>query len=125
MRPEERTVFVDISLPSETQTLIRRAKPENNTFLEPRLCNLLAEPMLRESPGAFRWCHIDGDYTGYFTSQDLHTAAHLVGERGIICVDDFFNFRYPQLTAAVYLFLSDFQTRFRMLFCGANKCYLC
>jgi Methyltransferase domain len=125
VRPEERAVFVDISLAEETRKLIRRAKPQNNIFLERRSCDLLAERILRESPGAFRWCHIDGDHTGYSTSQDLHTAAYLTSEQGIICVDDFFSFRYPQLTAAVYAFLSDFQPRFRMLFCGANKCYLC
>src|SRR5581483_8963163 len=55
---------------------------------------------------------------------DLRTAAHLIAERGIICVDDFFNFRYPQVTAAVYRFLFEHPLEFRMLFCGATKCYL-
>lgn len=124
-RPAERTVFVDIDLPEETRDLIQRAKPRNNVFLERRSGDLLSEAAIRESPGLFRWCHIDGDHTGYSTAQDLQTAAYLISERGIICVDDFFNFRYPQLTAAVYGFLADNMLRFRMLFCGANKCYLC
>lgn len=123
--PEERTVFVDINLPEETRELIQRAKPHNNVFLERRSGDLLSEATLRESPGLFRWCHIDGDHTGYSTAQDLQTAAYLISECGIICVDDFFNFRYPQLTAAVYDFLADHSLRFQMLFCGANKCYLC
>jgi hypothetical protein len=125
MRPEERAFFVDISLPKETQNLITRAKPQNCVFLERRSGNLLSERALRESPGGFRWCHIDGDHTGYATTQDLQSAAYLVSEDGIICVDDFFSVRYPQLTAAVYAFLGDHASQFRMLFCGANKCYFC
>jgi len=125
LRAEERAIFVDINLPEEIRNLIGRAKPENNIFLERRSGDLLSERALRESPGGFRWCHIDGDHTGYSTADDLHTAAYLIRERGIICVDDFFHFRYPQLTAAVYGFLRDHASRFRMLFCGANKCYIC
>jgi hypothetical protein len=30
MRPEERAFFVDISLPKDTQSLIKRAKPQNS-----------------------------------------------------------------------------------------------
>jgi hypothetical protein len=125
MRPEERAIFVDVNLMNEARTLIQGAKPHNNIFLERRSCDLLSDPALRNLSGGFRWCHIDGDHTGYSTAQDIYTASYLIGERGIICVDDFFNFRYPQLTAAVYQFLSDNRLRFRMLFCGANKCYLC
>ncbi len=125
MRPEERAFFVDISLPKDTQNLIKRAKLRNCVFLERRSGNLLSEGALRESLGGFRWCHIDGDHTGYSTTQDLYSAAYLVSENGIICVDDFFNLRYPQLTAAVYAFLGVHASQFRMLFCGANKCYIC
>ncbi len=125
LQPNERAVFVDINLPRETQNLITRAKPQNNLFMECRSAELLSERELRESPGSFRWCHIDGDHTGYSTAQDLDTAAYLVGESGIICVDDFFNGRYPQLTAAVYEFLNNHKSRFRMVFCGANKCFIC
>jgi hypothetical protein len=125
MRPAERSVFVDLAIPEDTRNLILGVKREGTTFLERRSCDLLAEPALREAPNSFRWCHIDGDHTGYSTLQDLGTAAYLTNERGIICVDDFFNIRYPQLTAAVYQFLQDHGSRFRMFFCGANKCYIC
>jgi hypothetical protein len=44
--------------------------------------------------------------------------------RGVICVDDFFSGRYPQVTAAVYKFLFDTAPLYRMVLCGAGKCYL-
>jgi len=125
MRPEELAVFVDLNFRDQARDAIQKARPGQNVFLEQRSCDILREPLLRNSAGGFRWCHIDGDHTGYSTTQDLCTAAYLVGERGIICVDDFFNFRYPQLTSAVYQFLNADSARFRMLFCGANKCYIC
>jgi hypothetical protein len=124
-RPNERAVFVDLWLPEDIQNLIHRAKPHNCLFLQRRSSDLLAEETIRNSPYSFRWCHIDGDHTGYAAARDLCAAAYLTSEMGIICVDDFFNLRYPQLTAAVYAFLSDRDLEFRMLFCGANKCYIC
>ncbi|HUK92040.1 MAG TPA: class I SAM-dependent methyltransferase [Blastocatellia bacterium] len=125
IRPEEKAVFVDLGLPEETRELIQRAKPQNNLFLERRSADVLSEIPLRDSPKSFRWCHIDGDHTGYSAMQDILSAAYLVNERGIICVDDFFNFRYPQLTAVVHQFLRDHSLEYRLLFCGANKCYIC
>jgi hypothetical protein len=124
-RPNERAVFVDLNSMSDAQLAISRIRADNNVFLQCRSADLLAEPMLRDHSHSFRWCHIDGDHTGYSTFQDLLTAAYLLNEGGIICVDDFFNFRYPQLTAAVYRFLHSNQLQYQMLFCGANKCYLC
>lgn len=118
-------MFVDIKFTEETRDVIERARPSDNLFLERRSGDLLGDPALRDGVGRFRWCHIDGDHTGYSTAEDLHTCAHLVSERGLICVDDFFNFKYPQLTAAVYDFLIANPLRFRMLFCGFNKCYIC
>ena len=58
-------------------------------------------------------------------ANDLELAADLIHENGIICVDDFFNFRYPQLAAATYRFLFDRQADFQMFFAGSNKCYIC
>jgi predicted O-methyltransferase YrrM len=125
LKAAEVAVFVDIYLPAETREALRRARRGNIVFLERRSADLLTDAALHDKGAQFRWCHIDGDHTGYSTAQDLVSSAALVGERGIICVDDFFSFRYPQLTAAVYDFLAANRLRFRMLLCGANKCYIC
>ena len=49
----------------------------------------------------------------------------LLQDEGIICVDDFFSFRYPQITAATYSFLRERRPEFQMLFAGSNKGYIC
>ena len=80
---------------------------------------------VREHFGKCRWVHVDGDHKGISVTNDLGLAADLIHEDGIICMDDFFSFRYPQLTAATYKFLFDHQPDFRMFFAGSNKCYIC
>ena len=85
----------------------------------------LTEARLAEMKGALRWIHIDGEHTGYTTRADLDTAAALISKNGLICVDDFFSFKYPQLTAAVYSFLQENPFKFRMIMASANKCYIC
>lgn len=125
MRPQEWCVFVDINPMPESEAAIHKFHPSNNLFLQCRSGDLLSHRELREAAGTFRWCHVDADHTGYSTMHDMEVAAYLLCENGIICVDDFFNFRYPQLTAAVYQFLAARPFQFRMLFCGANKCYIC
>jgi predicted O-methyltransferase YrrM len=124
-RANERAFFVDLNSMTDAELSVSRIRADHNVFLQRRSADLLSEPMLRDHPRSFRWCHIDGDHTGYSTFQDLLTAAYLLNEGGVICVDDFFNFRYPQLTAAVYRFLHTYQLQYQMLFCGANKCYIC
>jgi hypothetical protein len=123
MRPEEWCVFVDISPMPESEAAIRKFRPANNLFLQCRSGDLMSHRELREAAGTFRWCHVDADHTGYSTMHDMEVAAYLLRESGIICIDEFFNFRYPQLTAAVYQFLAARPFDFKMLFCGANKCY--
>jgi hypothetical protein len=80
---------------------------------------------VREHFGRCRWVHIDGDHKGATVTNDLELAVKLIQEKGVICVDDFFNFRYPQITAATYKFLFDHDPQFLMFFAGSNKCYIC
>jgi Methyltransferase domain len=74
--------------------------------------------------GSVRFFHIDGSHTGFATLNDLRMADRFLGDRGIICVDDFPNRRYPQLIAAVYKFLFDNDPIYKMVLCGINKCFI-
>ena len=74
--------------------------------------------------GTVRWFHVDGDHSGFATTNDIQLADRFLGSRGIICVDDFCNPRYPQLTGAVYKFLFDNSFSYKLLLCGMNKCYI-
>jgi hypothetical protein len=85
---------------------------------------LLTAAELRRFHGTARWIHVDGDHTGHSVMNDLRVAEWFLADRGIVCVDDFFSSRYPQVTAAVYKFLLDTSPLYQMLLCGANKCYI-
>lgn len=125
MAPNEDAFFLDLHKVPAAEERILSAKPENAHFLTMNSANALRDQRLAKARGTLRWVHIDGEHTGYATATDLATAAHLLSDNGVICVDDFFSFKYPQLTAAVYQFLLDNPFAFKMFLVSANKCYIC
>ncbi len=125
LAPDEPGFFLDLHKIPAAQEQISLVKPENAHFLTMNSVNALRDPGLAGNRGALRWIHIDGEHTGYATAVDLSTAAYLLSADGIICVDDFFSFKYPQLTASVYQFLLDNPFAFKMFLISANKCYIC
>lgn len=78
-------------------------------------------PMTRE----FRFIHIDGEHSYDAVMSDLRFAADRLAERGVVVIDDFFNFATPQITQAVWNFLDLKYHNLSMFLCGYNKCYLC
>ena len=78
------------------------------------------QPLLRK----VRFLHIDGEHTYHAVMQDLETARRIVSNDGLVCLDDFFNFQYPQVTAATFSFLERHPGEFVMLLVGFNKGYL-
>ncbi len=125
MAEAEPAYFLDLHEIPAAQQQILSAKPHNAHFLTMNSTNALSNPQLAAQKGALRWVHIDGEHTGYATANDLLTAEYLLSDRGVICVDDFFSFKYPQLTAAVYQFLLERPFSFKMFLASANKCYIC
>jgi hypothetical protein len=125
LKADETCILNDIHSMETAAAAIETFRPMNNIYIEGRSAELAADQRIAPYKGHFRWIHVDGDHTGHAAFQDLQLAGASLSERGIICIDDFFNFRYPQVTAAVYRFLFDEVFGFTMLYCGANKCYLC
>lgn len=125
MAPDELCFFLDLHETPVAKKAIESVRLDNNVFLKMDSQYALSEPRLLEIKGQLRWIHIDGEHTGYATHTDLETAAALLSPDGLICVDDFFSFKYPQLTAAVYSFLFKNPFGFRMIMASANKCYIC
>ena len=123
LRPDETAVLVDINDPVNAEKIILSLRG-------PKVAKFVGKS--REFPRSqlfrdiypVRWFHIDGDHSGFSTTTDLEIAAHMLGEQGLICVDDFFNPRYPQLAASVFRFLFSRPT-FKLLLCGANKAFIC
>lgn len=123
--PEEWCVLLDMNRMTDAEEMIGTFRAEKNKYLC-CLSNFARDlPTVREHFGTCRWVHIDAEHTGVRVAGDLALAADLIGESGIICLDDFFSFRYPQITGAVYKFLLDRQPEFQLVFASSNKGYIC
>ena len=71
-----------------------------------------------------RWVHIDGGHTGNDVVTDIELCEKTLSDAGVMVLDDFFNPMYPQLTEAVYAYLSANRFKLTMFLIGYNKAYL-
>jgi len=71
-----------------------------------------------------KWIHIDGKHTGEAVYNDLKAADKFLSYNGIVCIDDFFEHQYPQITQAVFRYLDKNPYSFGMFLCGFKKAYL-
>ncbi len=124
MQPGERLILNDVSAIDEPVAKIRSLHGPEPIVAISKSSALLSNPDLTSFFGTARWVHVDGDHTGFNATNDLEVAERFLGDMGVICVDDFFNLRYPQVTAATYAFLQKRFPLFRMLLCGAGKAYI-
>lgn len=81
-------------------------------------------PLARTGFHSFRWIHIDGEHTARTLTSDLELAHRLLSDKGVVAIDDFFSFMYPQLTEAVFRFLRERPYDFTLFLGGYNKAYL-
>ena len=121
----ENCVFVDLTPKDEARTRLESLRDSGLHFLHANSRDLAPE-MLPVSEGAsYRWIHIDGEHTGTAVAHDLALASTLLGDRGIITVDDFFAPVYPQITFAVIDYIRSHPGSLTMFLCGFSKGYLC
>lgn len=85
---------------------------------------LLRDPMIVDAFESFRWIHIDGEHTARAVMNDLEVANGLLSDDGVIVVDDYFNWLYPQVTEAVNRYVRENPDDFALFLCGYNKAYL-
>lgn len=124
-RGDEHLWLVDYSeYIEQAKTNLSAIAPSKTHFIRVRSSVLWAEPTIASHLRQVRWIHIDGEHTGYAAANDLSLAETLLSDDGVICVDDFFNPAYPQITAAVYMWLSSNPSKLELIFCGENKAYL-
>lgn len=74
--------------------------------------------------GAIRFFHIDGRHNAAFVLRELKLASRTLVQRGLICVDDFFSDRYPEVTLGAFDFLRSREDEFALVLCAFNKCYI-
>src|SRR5258708_4005157 len=124
-RPEEELILVDWSdFVDHAAVVVHKFKNENVRILKEDSSSNACWALTRDHQRAFRWIHIDGDHKAKTVEDDLRLASQLLAENGILCVDDYFNPRYPQLTFVVNEFLLTESSKFKMFLCGFNKAYI-
>ena len=125
LKPSEVAILVDIGPHLEETTKLIEAnfkcRVESNLMRSSQFPYTAA---YQKYAGTVKWFHVDGEHKGFTAYADLKIASHMLGGKGIICVDDFFNISYPQLTAAIFRFLFE-SPEFKLFFCGFNKGYIC
>lgn len=124
LRPDEPVVLVDVNSAEDVAQELRAVHPGPVETYRGRSSGFRASPLHQRHLGGIRFFHVDGEHSCHAAFGDLGLAAEMLGERGLVSVDDFGNLRYPQLLAAVYRFLFA-RPDFRMFLCGGNKAYLC
>lgn len=93
-------------------------------YIKQKSVDLFRSPEFALHRRTFRWFHIDGEHTGQAVATDLTLAHELLADEGIICIDDFLNPAYAQITAATFAYLQAHRFELTLFACGYNKGYL-
>lgn len=121
---DEISVYCDIWLQKDAIETIKKARRQNNIFLNMNSTHI--DP-IRDFPAhdyKYRWIHIDGAHTGTGFINDLIIADRCLSDDGVVVVDDFFSVEYPQITEAYFRYVNNNPFRFHLFLCGANKGYI-
>lgn len=123
---EERCLLVDPRPMGAARDVIAREVPGVACkYVEEPSEALWRKPFFYRLARSFRWVHLDGEHSLEGVIEDLRIADHLLSARGLVSLDDFFSPAYPQVTEAVYRYLSATPGRFSLMLCGFKKGYLC
>ena len=85
----------------------------------------LSAESLRQKYQAFRFFSIDGGHFYHHVENDLELAAQTIAEHGVICVDDWMNLHWPEVSIAAGNFMRDEPERLEPFLVSQNKLYLC
>ena len=124
-REDEICMFVDPVLHELTEATLRDASKAGCIFLREASVALHRNPILLSHARSFRWIHIDGEHSGTAVYDDITIGCQLLGERGILILDDFFSPIWPQITKAAFEFCSQHRSELALFLCGDNKGYFC
>lgn len=120
--PDEPLLLVDPFQSPEIADRMSRIAPQcRYTFV----ANSSDSPAAREAvaaAGAPRFFHVDGRHTADFVRREIALAESVLHADGLVCVDDFYSERYPEVTLGVFDAVRAGSLKF--LLSAFNKCYL-
>ena len=122
IKRDETLVLMDIYIQPEVEA-VRQLHPKIEV-IEADSFNLLKTAAAVDA-APFRFIHVDG-YHGYsHVMDDIKNSAKLVSRYGIICLDDFLNPAWPEVTVATFDFLAGREHDLVLFLAGFNKGFLC
>ncbi len=124
LRGDEWQVYCDLYLRDEARARIESIRSERTIFLRKSSTLVRIDSDLAEATGGYRWIHIDGNHSTSVVYKDLELADQLLGDDGMLVLDDFFSVQYPQITASYYHYQATHPFAFRPVLVGYNKGYL-
>ncbi len=126
--PGQKVVLVDYELkPGPIEQALQAAQPAPGVefvTVHGDSRDLPTSPLANATRRSYRWIHIDGEHTGGAVSSDLATANQLLAKNGVVVVDDFFSWLYPQVTESVLRHVREHPDDLALFLCGFNKAYL-
>ena len=125
LSPEEHATFVDLATTQEWLEGINGPYKHIKNHRYAVGNTLLMQPT--QLPETCRWIHIDGGHLYKHVANDLQLTANSLAHDGIMVLDDFFEIRWPDVTAAILDFfreddrLTPFLLVNRKLYCAASS----
>jgi predicted O-methyltransferase YrrM len=104
---------------------VRRLTGKDAQYIVSNSSLIGEHPEITSLAGKLRWIHIDGDHTSQGVRADLENCNRLLSDDGVICLDDFLNTSFPQVSAVTFEFLKDHPDELKLFLCGYGKGYLC
>ncbi len=127
-QPGSKVVLVDYALKTaKIERAISSARPAAGAefiTVNGDSRELGVNPIVVQTYRQHRWIHIDGEHTAGAVTNDLRVANQLSSNEGVVVVDDFFSWLYPQVTEAVLRHVRQHPDDFALFLCGFNKAYL-
>jgi predicted O-methyltransferase YrrM len=125
MRPDEHLTLIDLAVTAEWREGIEGPYRDrnNHSFIVGSSLELAPSQL----PDKCRWIHIDGGHLYHHVESDLELTANSLQSDGILVLDDFFEIRWPDVTAAVMDYLREnrhivpFMLVNRKLYCTADQ----
>ncbi len=120
-QPGEHHLAIDAEeRPGLKATLGSLADNDRLVFRRSRSC---ADGLDALVPGPYRWIHVDAGHDHKSVWDDLTTWAPKLADAGILVLDDFFNFRWAEVSDALFKYLYASKHNLAPLCMGWNKAY--
>lgn len=122
MERDETLILMDIRIQREIEA-VKQLHPKIQV-IEADSFNL-SKTAAVHTAAPFRFIHIDGAHGYSYVMDDMRNSARFLSRRGIICLDDFLNLAWPEVTVATFDFLAGREHDLVLFLAGFNKGFLC